>query len=242
MNTAAKERRVVNCETTARYLDGSYLEHNATWHVEDSSWKAKQIASILSKNQVMPLSIGEVGCGAGEILRQLSLTLPNARFVGYELSPQAFQLCASRASDRISFKCCDIAAEDVELDLLLCIDVFEHVEDYFGFIRSLKPKASYKVFHIPLDLSVLALLTGSIVRNRATFGHLHYFMRETAISTLEDCGYEVIDHQFTPFFRELPAASIKSKLARIPRELIYRISANWMSRLVGGCSLIVLAK
>ena len=40
-------------------------------------------------------------------------------------------------------------------DIALIIDVIEHVEDYFYFLRKVKKKANYKIFHIPLDLSVL---------------------------------------------------------------------------------------
>ena len=46
-------------------------------------------------------------------------------------------------------------------DVLLVIDVFEHVPDYLGFIEKLRQKADLKVFHIPLDLSV-----SSIVRSK----------------------------------------------------------------------------
>jgi len=50
--------------------------------------------------------------------------------------------------------------EDTYFDSLLCIDVFEHVEDYIGFVKTLKSKATYKIFHIPLDISVLSVIRG----------------------------------------------------------------------------------
>ena len=108
------------------YKDGTYLKNNATWHVGDSPWKARHIATILKKNGLNPSSVCEVGCGAGEILKQLSNASPNINFVGYELSPQAFELCKNRESEKVSYRLKNIFDENVFYDCLLCIDVFEH--------------------------------------------------------------------------------------------------------------------
>lgn len=224
------------------YTNGSYLDQNPTWGVEDSAWKATQIKNILINNDILPKTVCEVGCGAGEILRQLSLSFPATRFVGYEVSPQAFELCQSRVSPHVQFFLKNLCEEDVLFDCLLCIDVFEHVEDYFGFIRSLKNKAEYKIFYIPLDVSVLSVLRSSMMARRLDVGHLHYFSKETALATLQDCGYEIIESRFTTPFNDIPAKKFETKIARIPRKLLHKISADWCARLLGGSSLLVLAK
>ncbi len=72
------------------YIDETYLENNPLWHIEDSTWKATQIIKIISKHNITHNEICEVGCGGGEILRQLSLKYPSTRLTGYELSPHAF--------------------------------------------------------------------------------------------------------------------------------------------------------
>ena len=61
---------------TTIYTSGEYAAKNPTYHVEDSAWKAHQILKIIQRNNLQPLSICEVGCGAGEILRQLQSNLP----------------------------------------------------------------------------------------------------------------------------------------------------------------------
>jgi ubiquinone/menaquinone biosynthesis C-methylase UbiE len=53
------------------YTNGDYIKKNPTWHVENSAWKAEQILTMLSKHNLTPQTICEVGCGAGEILAQL---------------------------------------------------------------------------------------------------------------------------------------------------------------------------
>lgn len=221
----------------SEYLDGSYLAKNQTWHSEDSAWKASQIRQLLDRHRIEPRSVAEVGCGVGAILHHLAATMPLARFTGYEVSPQAFSLC--RPSDRVHFM---LGEPREQVDCLLCIDVFEHVEDYFGFLRGLRGKASVTVFHIPLDLTVLGLLRGTMLRSRRDVGHLHYFTPETALATLTDCGFRVVDSCFTPAFRDRPGQTVKARLARLPRTLLYALSPRALALWLGGVSLLVLAE
>jgi hypothetical protein len=229
-------------EAAEIYLDGTYLFNNPAWHSEDSPWKAEQIHRIISNNDISPDTVCEVGCGAGEILRQLSLKMTASKFLGYELSPQAFELCKTRESERVKYSLKNIVEEDVFFDILLCIDVFEHVEDYIGFIRSIKSKANYKIFHIPIDISVLSVLRGRMMTMRQSAGHIHYFTPATAIATLKDCGYEIIDYFYTKVFDDLPDITFKGTMAKIPRKFMYAISPDLMVKLLGGCSLIVLSR
>lgn len=224
------------------YGDGSYLEKNPTWDVEDAPWKARQVSRMLSRNGLRPNTVCEVGCGAGEIVRQLSDMMPTTRFVGYEVSPQAYELCQSRRSDRVEFKLGNLLAEDVHFDCALCIDVFEHVEDYIGFIRALRARATHTIFHIPLELSVSSVMRDAMLRARDQVGHLHYYSRATALATLKDAGYTIIDEFYTTPFRDLPGRTLRESLARLPRRLLHALSPDLLVKLVGGCSLLVLAK
>lgn len=223
--------------TAAReYLDGAYLAKNQTWHAEDSAWKARQIEQILARHGIRPRTVAEVGCGAGAILHHLASVMPLAHFTGYEVSPQAFALCQS--SERVQFSLGEVREP---VDCLLCIDVFEHVEDYLGFIRGLRGKAEYTVFHIPIDLTVLGLLRGTMLRSRRDVGHLHYFTAETALATLEYCGFRIVDSCFTPAFRDRPGRTFMARLARLPRGLLYGLSPHALATWLGGVSLLVLA-
>lgn len=224
------------------YLDETYLSQNPTWHVEDSAWKAQQIRKMLSRHSVKLDTVCEVGCGAGEILKQLSAKYPATMFFGYEFSPQAFELCKTRESEKIKYFMENLLDKDNRFDVLLCIDVFEHIEDYIGFLKQLKSKASVHIFHIPLDISVSSVLRNAMMSARESAGHLHYFTPETALATLKDSGYEVVDYFFTPSFDGLPLKMLKSKLAKLPRKILYSISPGLMVKLLGGGSLLVLTK
>lgn len=231
--------------TQNMYLSGEYLKNNPTWGIEDSNWKAKQIIKLLQKNNISLKSACEVGCGAGEILNELQKNMPTEiSFYGYEISPHAINLCKLKENPKLKFFLKDLCNEqDMFFDLLLIIDVFEHVEDYFTFLRKLKNKASYKIFHIPLDISVLSVIRGDLlVKGRYSVGHINSFTKETAIATLTDTGYEIIDFFYTSGATDLPSRKLRTKLANIPRRILFKINKDLTARLFGGYSLMVLTK
>src|SRR5512140_2839361 len=115
-------------ETTI-YSDGTYLRNNPAWHADDSAWKANHIATMLQRHGLAPATVCAVGCGAGEILRNLAARLdPAARFTGYEISPTAYKLCAHKSNDRVAFRFGNLLKTHERFDLVMAIDVFEHVE------------------------------------------------------------------------------------------------------------------
>jgi SAM-dependent methyltransferase len=231
--------------TTTVYEDGSYLDRHPTWHAEDSPWKARQIEKMLRKNKVSPSSIAEVGCGAGEILSCLANVYgPGVTFSGYEISPQAIAICRTKEKRNLRYVLKDLLADrDASFDVVMAIDVVEHVDDYRGFLRRLRGKGKYKLLHIPLDLSVQTVLRSSpILRIRGLVGHIHYFTKETALATLRDTGYEVIDWFYTRGSLELPNRGWKANLLSLPRKLLFFIHQDLAVRVLGGFSLLVLAK
>jgi cyclopropane fatty-acyl-phospholipid synthase-like methyltransferase len=226
------------------YTQGGYLAHNPTWDVQDSPWKAGQILRMLAKNRVEPTTVCEVGCGAGEILAQLRDRMdPECRFSGYEISPQAFELSRQREGERLHFTLGDFTEESNDtFDLILAIDLIEHLEDYIGFLRSVRTRACHLILHIPLDMSVqMVLRVKPILQGREMVGHIHYFSKETALASVRDAGYEVVDHFYTPTMVELEKGR-RSKLARYPRKLAFALNEDLAVRVLGGYGLMVLAR
>jgi len=232
------------CQDTI-YKDGSYLKNNPTWHEGDSSWKSKQITKLLRRNSIVPSKLCEVGCGAGEILNCLVIEYGDGVvFSGFDISPQAFEICRKKEKKNLHFFMKDLFEEkDFTFDVIMSIDVFEHVDDYFGFLRKLKNKGTYKIFHIPLDLSVQTVFRSfPILKGRSSIGHIHYFTKETALATLEDTGYEVIDYFYTSGSTELPNRGWKANLLKVPRIIFFSLHQDLAVRILGGYSLLVLAK
>src|SRR5688572_3970472 len=108
------------------YTDGTYLTQNPDWHADDSAWKAGHVQRMLERHGIVPKTVCEVGCGAGEILRELSTRLaPGTRFFGYDISPNAYALCSQKASANLQFNLADLLEEPVHFDLVMALDVFE---------------------------------------------------------------------------------------------------------------------
>lgn len=226
------------------YQNGRYLEANPTWHVEESPFKAKYIVSLLERNHLAPRVICEAGCGAGEVLKQLQDRMSkDCEFWGYEISPQAYNLSRSRENKRLHFKLADLTKEDgVQADLLLVLDVVEHIEDYFAFLRDIRARADYKLFHIPLDLSVQAVLRkNGMMKRRLDHAHIHYFTKELALQVLVDTGYRIVDSLLAPRSNEIGPHFVQ-KVFRLPRSILFSINQDFGVRVLGGYSLFVLAR
>ena len=228
-----------------RPVRGDYYTHSQAWHVEDAPWKAHQVLRIITQNRLAPTSIGEIGCGPGEVLLHLYRSLPPiVTFNGYEVAPVAYRLAQTRNRDRLRFHLADLLDdEDAFFDVVLALDVLEHVEDYYDFLRRLRVRGTYKIFHIPLDLSAQTVLRGGLLlKKRAQVGHLQYFTRETALAALADTGYQVLDSFYTAWGIELPVRSLAAAVARFPRQFLHALNKDLAARLLGGYSLLVLAK
>lgn len=234
----------MEASVTSIYESGVYAENNPSWHEEDAPWKARQVADLIKCSDIPDKNIIEIGCGTGEILLNLERQFPSSRFAGYEISPQAFARAKSKETARTSFHL-NPAPRDAapEPDIALVIDVVEHVDDYMSFVRGVRSTARFKIFHIPLDLSVQSLFRRRpILRLRASVGHIHYFFKESALAMLEDCGYTILSHRYTASRLELPNQALSSRLMRAPRRALFAANPDFAVRLLGGYSLLVLAK
>ena len=228
----------------ARYLDGSHLSANPDWYEEDAAWKAAQVGRLFERHRLEPTSVCDFGCGTGGVLDTLRTRLPpTTRLAGYEISDGALRLAPSERFERVELLRADPRRGNDRFDVILLLDVFEHVDDYLGFLRSFHGHADLYVLHIPLDVSVQAVLRASpFLTARRVLGHLHYFTRETALATLADAGFKVVDEQITKPRVDLPARSAKARIARFPRRLLAAISPRLAARLLGGFELLVLAR
>jgi hypothetical protein len=234
-----------------RYFDQEYLSENPTWHVEDSPWKARQVLRMLNSHSLRPRSICEVGCGAGEILNVLSQSLPEqTEFVGYEISPYAYELCKQREHTRLKCVLGDFAQQnDRHFDVVLVMDVIEHVEDPYGFLRSVHGKSDYLLLNIPLEFAAYtAVRHQALYNSRKQYGHLHFFNEATALATLQDAGYDVLDHFLvSPWTdptqrRHHRPRSFLGRALTLVTHLAWNVNPTLAAKAVGGGSIVVLAK
>lgn len=228
--------------TTSLYTNGEYSKNNPDWHRSDSPFKARQVLKMIERSKLFPGTICEIGCGAGGILRALHDKMPETcRFEGYDVSPQALALAGPQTA-RLQLVYADITNISVaQYDLVLVMDVIEHIEDYFTFLRKVRPVGVLKMFHVPLDVTAQGAVRNSLSRGWDDVGHIHGFTKDTALKALQHCGYEVIDSFYTSR-SEMPNQTWALRAANIPRRVAFAIQPDLAVRVLGGYSVLILAK
>lgn len=227
------------------YTDGTYLKNVPNWHQEEANWKASKVVDVIKRNNLHPSSICEVGCGSGEVLRILSEELAGDKiYDGYDISPQAIEICSNKARENLRFYLKDLTeTKEAKYDIVLALDVVEHIEDYYGFLRKLRHKGKYKIFHIPLAYCVKGVLCMSqIIDDRKRYGHIHCFSKDTALSTLEDVGYKILEYTYIGKRVERSNLGWQSNLLKIPRKLLFTMNQDFAVKILGGYSISILAE
>lgn len=227
-----------------RYRDGTYLAENPDWDRDDSTWKADRVRQVLKDHGIEPRSVCEIGCGAGDVLSELRRWMPDARLYGYDISSQASAFWDDHRDKRIEFRVGDFfELDDTQYDLVLVLDVLEHVSDPFVFLQRLRGRGEHYLFHFPLDLSAISVLRESpLLHVRRKVGHLHYFTKKLVLSLLEETGFAVRDCRYTGAAFSAPQRGIRTRLASVPRRIAYAIDKDFGVRLLGGETLLVLAQ
>jgi hypothetical protein len=227
-----------------RYKSSDYLKSNPTWDIEDSPWKTKNIIQLIQDYNLCLSSICEVGCGAGGVLSGLRGRYRDVELTGYDIAPDAEKFWKSYKSENIQFHVGDFfELNKRDFDLILILDVLEHVADPHEFLTKLNGKAKFYIFHFPLDLSALSVLRENpLLYVRRKVGHIHYFTKGLALELLKECGYEVIETRYTNASFNAPQRSWKTRLLTLPRMLAYGLGKDFGVRLLGGETIMVLAR
>jgi hypothetical protein len=226
------------------YTNGAYLHKNPDWHRSDSSWKASLVQSILTKANLSPASICEVGCGAGDVVVQLKKRRPEVKVWGYDISPDAARFWKEHDSVGIQFHCEDfLLGNTLHFDCIMLLDVVEHLADPLTFLSTISTSADYFLLHFPLDLSALSVLRERpLLRARQNAGHVHYFTKGLALSLLRESGLDVVDWFYTNSSISGPRWRLRTWLASLPRRMAYFLNKDLGVLLLGGETLMVLAK
>jgi methyltransferase family protein len=227
-----------------RYMESDYIEHNPNWDMEDSPWKANKVVTLLRKHDVEPKTICEVGCGAGGVLGAIKSEFKNTKLTGFDIAPDAEKFWGNLRDAGIDLYVGDFfSLNSQNYEAILLLDVLEHVANPHQFLIDIKPQTDFLVVHFPLDLSALSVLREKpLLHVRHKVGHIHYFTKGLALELLKECGFEVIDYQYTEATFSAPQRGVKTKIFSWLRRLIYTINKDVGVRLLGGETLMVLAR
>jgi SAM-dependent methyltransferase len=231
-----------------RYTNGSYLKRVKDWHANESPWKAYHVYEMIRRHRIPVTSVHDIGCGAGEILVQLQHQLgPAATLTGYDISPQAIGIAKQKENDRLRFFQADYLTTDVQPpDLMLLLDVIEHVPDFIGFLQALQERSQWVIFHVPLDICAIPVIRASrfMLYMRENYGHLHYFTKEIALASIADAGFTILDSFYTDDFTmpSMIPADLKKRVKYEVRKCLYRVNPDLSVSLFPNFNLLLLAR
>jgi SAM-dependent methyltransferase len=225
------------------YTGGEYRRYNDDWHDEDGPIKATEICALLQKNRISFHTCADVGCGTGRVMTILA-SLFDADFFGYEITDVPSDRTV-RPPKNVKFIIGDFfsTSELASYDLIMLNDVIEHIPDFFLFLNKIRLYSRYLLVRIPLEINVLHTLTNRQIYNRRRVGHLHYFSKDTALATVEECGLRIIDWQYTFDGLNMPhtSRSLLKIVLKAPRLVSLRCCPDLGVRLFGGAGVLILA-
>jgi SAM-dependent methyltransferase len=87
-----------------------------------------------------PRRVLEVGCGEGVVLAHLAARLPGTRFDGLEVDETALARARSRCPDVVLVRgdACELPFRSRSFDLVLCLEVLEHLPEPARALRELR--------------------------------------------------------------------------------------------------------
>ena len=228
----------------ALYTEGNYRQSNEDWHDEDAPVKAHEICAFLKKNEISFRSCADIGCGTGRVVKIMASYF-DADFFGYEISDIALAM-AEQKPKNVNFIVGDFfdVTELPSYDLIMLNDVLEHVPDFFSFLNKVRRYTRYILLRVPIEINVLHTLTNRQAYNRRRLGHLHYFSKDTALSTVEECDLAIVDWQYVFDSINMPhtSRSLLKIALKAPRIVSRRLFPDLGVRLFGGAGILILAR
>jgi len=198
---------------------------------------------LLTRNTFPFETICEIGCGSGGVLAELAGKLPpTLHYLGVDISNEAINMAKKKETQTLKFELKDITekSDNRHFDLLLVIDVIEHIPNYFYFLERIQPKSIYTVFHIPLDIYTWSLFREKmLIESKDRVGHIHNFTEDFIISILTDYGFKVIDKMYTTLYE---SHSLKQKIVNSMRKIIFSLNERFCTKTLGGYSILLLTE
>ena len=158
------------------------------------------IAPLLPENFQ---SVLEIGCGEGNTLEWLSVEYGPIETCGIEIDPQAVEAARGKGLNvhALDIETAPLPIKEGSVDLLLCLDVLEHLRDPWSTLdllaRYLRPGGAV-IASIP-NVAHVSVLAGLIFSDDWTYQpagildrtHLRFFTAKTSRQLLQSVGLDV---------------------------------------------------
>ena len=100
--------------------------------------KIEQIVELCGKDDFVPASLCEVGAGYGLFLDEWKKRFPEAKTIGIEPNPALAEKCRQKGLSIIEEFVEDATGYEENFDLIVAMEVIEHIHDPFQFCLALR--------------------------------------------------------------------------------------------------------
>ncbi len=118
-------------------------------------YRVQQVLRIIKDyhRQNSDFTVVEIGCEAGNLLKQAKEAFPSARMIGVDISRDALEQARKALGSRVELVTLNLAADDPKLpidkiDYLICSETLEHIPDVEKAVANLAKMADKKTLVI----------------------------------------------------------------------------------------------
>jgi 2-polyprenyl-3-methyl-5-hydroxy-6-metoxy-1,4-benzoquinol methylase len=182
-------------EQTAQFYDDMWRFCGHLDAVSPAAFHRRRVlCKLVTQHAASATTVLDVGCGMGELLRDVAAVLPNAHIFGTDVSPQSLVESARRNPGYELFQM-DLTAGDFEAryaerlgkyDLVTCSEVLEHIPEDHVAARNLARLLA------PGGTLVVSVPGGRKSRFDLLIGHQRHYRRTQAAALLEQAQLRIV--------------------------------------------------
>jgi trans-aconitate methyltransferase len=197
------------------YNNGQYFKTNPNLHLEDTEFKFSNLYEYLNMVELKDetIKILDVGGGAGVLGKFVAdyffKKAIKVNFTALDLSEK--MLSEQKNNNPHITNALNISISDIPnnyYDLVLMIDVIEHVENYESVAKKLSEISNNIIYNIPIEINLFDILRNIKMRGgyyksqEKLIGHINRFSYDSSIRFIEKY-YDIVAIKFVGYYKHI---------------------------------------
>jgi SAM-dependent methyltransferase len=191
----------------SKSLQNFYEEYGIKWDEPSrkkyeelaSQWKVDILCDILPEKYIE--TIMELGCGPANILKHIGERVRASKLIGIDISHSMLEIAKKnlRNKNAILLQGIDFSACNEDIDLIIMVDILEHVQDVLKMLNDSSLKGKYILIKVPIEKSFIMTtcnkLRGKSVQIEHPEGHLHIWGKDDFINIVEKSDLCIVRYE-----------------------------------------------
>jgi len=228
-----------SCYESGQFLKNYMGGKDANFKVKEMKKLLEPYVALLPKDKLRVL---DLGCGDGKTTFLIRDALKDLGFngikvYGYDIHPKILKF---KGDKDVTFVRKDITRIKKKFDLIVLLDVIEHIPDPVETLRKISKSAKFILLYLPLEDCFLIKLRNLFRKRIKQSGHLIFLDICSAFNLAAMAGIKTIDYRLSPgYTAPCGLQTVLQKITYPWRKLIYWISPSLLQSTLGGVSLMI---